>query len=289
VSRVLAEHHDLAAVKQVRQLRRLHILQHDLLAHRQLQVHQHRMIDLGVQAADLGFNVLGGTDVGAGRARLQRDLIEQGGVDLMADTEREYARARRVLGQYILHDLGGIGHADSRQAVGEKDHGEGPAGVGLTQVEGSEQGVVDVGAADRFDAVDPVLRAADVVRRSFPQAGTILVRGVREGDQAEAVLRPEPVEQESQGLLGLDNGVAGHASRDIEHEHQVARLNVVLGQLGARRQQQHEMSLGRPGRPMRQQRHAHVLLAQRVQELKILVEQGLLFLEMIRASRSPAR
>ena len=55
---VAAEDDELAAVEQVGQLRRIDLVERDVVADRQLQVGQHRVADLAVEAADLGLDVL---------------------------------------------------------------------------------------------------------------------------------------------------------------------------------------------------------------------------------------
>ncbi len=61
---VAAQHHELGAVEQIGQLRRIDLVQLDVAADRQLQVGQHRIADLGVKAGRLGLDVLGFADIG---------------------------------------------------------------------------------------------------------------------------------------------------------------------------------------------------------------------------------
>ena len=62
--------------------------------------------------------------------------------------------------------LSDVGLADGRLAVGEEDDGEGAAFVVGAHVQGRGQGVVDGGAAGRFQAFDPLLGLLDVARWS---------------------------------------------------------------------------------------------------------------------------
>ena len=72
-TRITAEHYQLGAVEQVRQLRRVHFRNLDVRAHDQLQVRQHGVADLAVQAGRLGLDVLELADVGADRPAAVRE------------------------------------------------------------------------------------------------------------------------------------------------------------------------------------------------------------------------
>ncbi len=82
--------------------------------------------------------------------------VEHGGVDVIADAEGEDARVGRVLLADVGQDLLGIGFADGRPAIREEDDGEGPGFILGAHVEGGGQGVVDGGAAGRFQGLDPL-------------------------------------------------------------------------------------------------------------------------------------
>ena len=91
-------------------------------------------------------------------------LVQERGVDVIADAEGEDARVGRVLGHRVLHDLVHVGLADGRLAVGEEHHVEAPAFVAGAIFQGRGQGVVDGGAAGGFEAFDPFLGMLEVSR-----------------------------------------------------------------------------------------------------------------------------
>src|SRR5204863_251320 len=60
---VAAEDHQLTAVEQVRQLRRVNLVDADIRADAKLEVSEDRMADLAIEAAHLRLNVLRFTDI----------------------------------------------------------------------------------------------------------------------------------------------------------------------------------------------------------------------------------
>src|SRR5262245_29744803 len=104
-------------MEQVGQLRRIDLGNLDVVADGQLQVGQHRVADLVVQAADLGLDVFGFTDVGTDGARLFGHLVQHGGVDVIADPEGEDAGVVGVLAHDVFQNLVGVGLANGRAAV----------------------------------------------------------------------------------------------------------------------------------------------------------------------------
>ncbi len=79
------------------------------------------------------------------------------------------------------------------------------------------------------------------------------------------------------GLLHLD---AAHRPRRVQHEHHVARHLGFLRHLHFRRDEQREEAGFRRDGPMRQGGQADVLVAGRVEELEVLVELGLVLVEL---------
>src|SRR5262249_54736408 len=124
VTAVAPEDDKLSTVEQVRQLRRVHFGYLYFLRAGELEVGQDGVADLAVEPANLDLDVLLRTDVGADRARLVSELVEQSGVDIVADAEGEDARAGGVAVLDVLEDLLRVALADGRLAVGEEDNGK---------------------------------------------------------------------------------------------------------------------------------------------------------------------
>src|SRR5262249_739057 len=108
---VPAQDDQLRTVEQVGQGNRVDLQQADVVGGGELEVGQHRIADLGVRSADLGLDVLGGANIGAQGTGLLGQLIEEGGVDVVADPKGEDARVGRVFGQGVLGDLLDVGFA----------------------------------------------------------------------------------------------------------------------------------------------------------------------------------
>src|SRR5690606_34495767 len=108
-----------------------------------------------------GFvNLLGGADVGGGAAMVLGDGVEEDGVYVVADAESEEADVGGGGAGDGLEEGGGVGDAFGGEAVGEEDEGGWPVGAGL--VDGFEEGLADVGAADGFEAVDEAVVVAGI-------------------------------------------------------------------------------------------------------------------------------
>ena len=94
--RIPAQHHQLSAMEQVGQLRRIDFVQFDVAVDGQLQIGQHGIADLGVQPARLDFDVFGFADIGGHGPAIVGQGIEHSGVDVIADAEGEDARVGSV-------------------------------------------------------------------------------------------------------------------------------------------------------------------------------------------------
>ena len=171
---VTAHDDQLVAVEQVGQLGRINLVEGDVVRRRELQVRQHGVADLAVQAADLGLDVLGRPHVGGQGARLVGDGVEERGVDVVADAEGEDARVGRVLGLDVLQDLVRVGLADGRLAVREEHDGERPARVLAAVAQRGGHRVVDGGAARRLQLLSPTSwpRRPDPTWRPASRRGT---------------------------------------------------------------------------------------------------------------------
>ncbi len=93
---------------------------------------------------------------------------------------------------------------------------------------------------------------------------------VRGGQLAQAIL---------EGVARLHDALAAHAAGGVQDEHHVAGHLLGLGQLGPRREQQHDVAVASGHRPVRQGGQADVLAAGGVEELEVLVQDGLVPVE----------
>ena len=117
------------------------------------------MADLAVQARDLGLDVLGRADVGADRPRLLGELVEQGGVDVVADAEGEDARVGACSSRAtFFRILSGLVSPMVGWPSVKKTTVKGRPASSVRMLEGRGEGAADGGAAGGLEAVDPLRR-----------------------------------------------------------------------------------------------------------------------------------
>ena len=99
------------------------------------------MADLGVQATYFRLDVLRRPHESADRAGLLGQLVEECGVHIVADAERENARVGRVPRHHVFHDPVHIRLTNRRHAVGEEDDCKRSARIAAAHLQRSLQRV----------------------------------------------------------------------------------------------------------------------------------------------------
>ena len=103
-----------------------------------------------------------------------------------------------------------------------------PSSLGA-QFQGGGQGVVDGGAAGRFQSVHPFAGLLQLLRLCRLESLGIMVDRGGEVEDGEAVALVQVFETVLERVASLGHLGAAHAAGGIQHQHQVARNLLLLG------------------------------------------------------------
>ena len=216
------------------------IVHFDARAGRDGHVGEHGARDLGGQGADRPLDVFAGANVLGSATRALGEPVEQIGVDVVTDAEREHPElAATLLG--ALGDPFGIGFPRAGLAIGQEyDHAQGLLCRGLRECLRERAG--DVGAALGIEAANPICRVTPRLSRHAGPFLRVAAHAARKCDQPEPVTCAQRAEQLNQRGFGLLNFLAGHRAGDVDDGDQIAPQRRGVGR-GTGRQKQHEVAV----------------------------------------------
>lgn len=181
--------------------------------------------------ADAGFHVFAGEDERRGGAGIEGEAVEERGVDVGADAEREHAAAMGiVLGGEVADGAFG-GAADRGQPVGEEQDEREESGGGW-EPEGFGEGVVEVGAAVDADAAEEGADLGHGGGRFDHRPGSEALHRVAVDDHVERLAFVEGFDDLERRFAALFQFGAGHAAGAVQNQDDLAFLG--LGDLGGR-------------------------------------------------------
>ena len=173
--------------------------------------------DLPIERGDRPLQVVVRSDVHGRSVVLLAQAVEEEGVHVVADPEREDPRPRSVGLPGVGDDLCWFYLPHSRLPIGEKDQVV-RAIVGLEKGEGSSERFVDVRPPVCLEFLHPPGCRGDVIRRDREEGVGLRPRVVAERDHGETVIWIQIPEDEFERLLRLRDLVSGHAPRRVEDE-----------------------------------------------------------------------
>ena len=185
------------------------------------QIRRHGSSDALCDHANHALHILLRTNK-VGRTRtVERELFQQRRIHVGTEAEGEDTPRATQLGstrsEYIAAPL-----TDRRRAVRQEEH-QAEAPGNHARFESALQCAGDVRASGRTEITQPALGGAALGWRHRRPVVAELPYLAREGDQPEAIVRAERVEQLPPSGARLFDLAAAHGARDVEHERDVAR------------------------------------------------------------------